>query len=299
MEGSMGENLLEQLKETAAALPKKQAKICAYIFENPLEVSAMTAAEFAQQLGVGTATITRLVGALGFSNYQDFKRALRRMTVSSAKGSYSSYWDQRWKLLGTGKEGENHVYRSVLTQLTDLTREIDTPAYFAKLNAGVEMILAARRIGVMGLRSSRSLALTFRYSLRNTKKNITVLSEEAEYVYDDMSEMDEQDLIIVLATYPYVKRSGDVARLCNRLGIPLILIASGPEEEHPLAGMAQLTLSAGTYDSTPTYLPSLLIVDLLTKNVCRHLAEETSQKLRNLDQILLENGLTIWEHGRT
>lgn len=293
----MKSSLIERIKAASSTLPRKQTSICNYICEHPAEVSTMTAAEFAKHLNVGTATITRLIGTLGFTNYPDFRRTLRKEILSDAKKSYSNYWEARWELFST-KDRDGEVYKTMLLQIAELVQELDDPDFFSKLDIGVQMILSARRIGVIGLRSARPLALTFKLGLHNTMDNIVAISEDPEYAYDEVTGMGKEDLVVICATYPYVKKCGDIARLCNRCGIPFILIASGPEEEHPLAKMAQLTITAGAGEDTPSSIPSSIIIELLTKHICTQLAEKTAQTIRKLDQTLMENGLTVWEGNR-
>lgn len=68
----MQDSLIEHIKTVGLTLPRKQAEICKYICDHPLEVSALTSGELSAHLNLGTATVTRLIGRLGFANYPIF-----------------------------------------------------------------------------------------------------------------------------------------------------------------------------------------------------------------------------------
>jgi len=291
----MQDQIIEHIRQVAKILPKKQASICEYICDHPMEVSALNAAELAEHLHVGTATVTRLIGRLGFQNYPDFRKALRRASVLPAKDAYSTYWDARLQLLSARSNDSHSTYQTVLEQITDWTQELCTPDFFAALDQGVELILKARKVGVIGLRSARALALTFTYSLHNSMNNIIPLCEDSEYAIDTVAEMDCNDLVIIYATFPYVQKTGEIARICQKLGIPMLLITTKSQEMHPLSQSATLTLTAGESSSIPTYIPQLLITELLTKQLNILRADRSTDMLKKLDAILAENNLKIWE----
>lgn len=293
----MQNHVMEQLYDAAKRLPKKQAAICEYIYEHPMEASAMNAAELAEHLHVGTATVTRLIGRLGFTNYPDFRKALRRAVVLPAKATYSSFWETRLELLNVRNSDTNNVYKTILEQTIEWVQELNDSHMFKKLDYGVQMILQARKIGVLGLRSARSLALTFVYSLHNSMDNIIPLCEDSEYVIDTVADMDRRDLVIFYATAPYVTRTGEIARLCKALGIPTILITTNRQEESSLSIPADLILSTGEDSAVATYIPQLLITELLTKRLNVLCGKQARDKLLKLDQILDQNGLKIWEMG--
>lgn len=291
----MQDDIIKYIKTVELTLPKKQAEICRYICEHPFEVSALTAGELAAHLNLGTATITRLISRLGFSNYPDFRRALKKSSIFNLRDSYPQYWDARLQMLATEHNNQEKIYHTVLNQMTQWMQRLNSDAFFSKLDQCVEMILSARRIGVVGFRSARPLALTFTYSLHNSMDNIISLCEDPEYAYDTVADMGDKDLAVLYATLPYAKKTGNIARLCKKRGIPSILITTNSEESHPLSRISTLVLAAGEGAELSTYLPQLIITELITKRINVQLAESSRQKLQSLDQLLLESGLTLWE----
>lgn len=295
----MQDNLIEQIQTASNALPKKQATICKYICEHPLEVSALTASELAEHLGIGTATVTRLINRLGFANYPDFRRALRKSSVFKLKDSYPKYWDARLQLLVTENGEETKLYHTILERVSQCIQRLDTDDFFARLDQSIKMILSARRIGVVGFRSARALALAFTYSLHNSMSNIVPLCEDPEYAYDTIADWSGRDVVILYATLPYAKKTGEIARLCQKQEIPTILITTNSELSHPLAHSSKLVLAAEGGTEFSAYFPQMLITELLTKQINVQLAEISQKRLEQLEQLLSGSGLALWETSDT
>lgn len=201
----------------------------------------------------------------------------------------------RWKIFAPYERTETGIYEAALNQVGQIIQEMNSPGFFAKISTGVEMILTARKVGALGFRAAKPLAQDFFYRLKNSLDNIVLLSDDSDYIYDYLSEMNEKDLIIVFASVPYVKTSGDIARLCKHVGIPTLLVGAGTETEHPLAKLVDHTVTVGMSELVPTNIPSQLITDLLIKGVQARHIDKTVHNLSTLDIFLQENGLTIWE----
>ena len=116
---------LEQIHTIGETLPKKQANACRYICKSHKETASIGAAEFAAALGLGTATVTQLMRSLGFSNYPDFRKELRRALALAVNDSYSKFWDARLNLITPEGGDERVIYHEVLDQSAALTKEMN------------------------------------------------------------------------------------------------------------------------------------------------------------------------------
>ena len=68
----MGNEVLEQIIKIKDAVPKKQRILCNYLALNYEKIGVMTVAELAENAGVGSTTVMRLVQLLGFDSYTTF-----------------------------------------------------------------------------------------------------------------------------------------------------------------------------------------------------------------------------------
>ena len=84
----MGNEVLEQIIKIKDAVPKKQRILCNYLALNYEKIGVMTVAELAENAGVGSTTVMRLVQLLGFDSYTTFKKALAQESLLKNKTPY-------------------------------------------------------------------------------------------------------------------------------------------------------------------------------------------------------------------
>ena len=86
----MGNEVLEQIIKIKDAVPKKQRILCNYLALNYEKIGVMTVAELAENAGVGSTTVMRLVQLLGFDSYTTFKKALAQESLLKNTTPYRS-----------------------------------------------------------------------------------------------------------------------------------------------------------------------------------------------------------------
>lgn len=236
-----------------------------------------------------------LVESLGYTSYSNFKRDLRHAVVSSAGESYSTFWELQQKRLSVNLESGSSRFAGVLFEGEALFRNLNNPHFFAQLEAGIEAILSAKRVFVLGLRTSKPFALNLEYLLKHHMDNVYQLSDESEFMIETIARMKQQDLVIVFAVRPIIKKTGEMVRLCHKLGIPVMLITTGNQDQHPLTSLSRVVISAGEIDSLLSCVPLILINELLAHESGRRLEGQAKQDFQRLERILEENNLTIWE----
>lgn len=78
MTGFESADVLEKLRRDLPDLSQREARAARYLIANYPMAGLKTVAEFAEQSGVSTATVLRLVKKMGFSVYADFQDSLRQ-----------------------------------------------------------------------------------------------------------------------------------------------------------------------------------------------------------------------------
>ena len=86
----MSNEILDTILNIKDVLPKKQRTLCNYLALNYEQIGVMTVAELAENAGVGTTTVMRLVQTLGFDSFSSFKRALVNASLLKNTTSYHS-----------------------------------------------------------------------------------------------------------------------------------------------------------------------------------------------------------------
>ena len=98
--------IVDHIIEIKDSLPKKQKQLCNYIVLHSGEAGMMTVAELAQQAGVGTTTVMRLVQYLGYDSYNCLKRDIMS---ASMRQLGSSYGNRMQTLASDSEAGKEHT----------------------------------------------------------------------------------------------------------------------------------------------------------------------------------------------
>lgn len=288
------ENLLTRIKSASFILPKRQRQICNYILEHPLEASGLTIAEAADKTNVGTTTIIRFVNSLGYNSYNEYKKDLRRSILSSAKDTYLTLDELKQRNYQMSTNGQWKRYSDWLKDCREFIQGLDTPVFYAQLDAVCDEILNADHVYLFGSRSTHSAAYFLGVSLSSMMDNITILSSYESYIYDNLSRMTPKDLVLFFGSRPYASNTSDAIHLCRRLGIPAILITTDSLDDVD-ADCFRAVIACDLTEYGLIMTPNILVADMLLLEIGRRLGEQKSQRDARLNRILSENNLQIWE----
>lgn len=282
------DNIIMHLQEIRNSLPKKQQKLCDYICGNTLEASMQTIAGLAEKSGVGTATVTRMIYSLGYTSVQDFREDLRGEVLKQSESSYQSYMDMFRQF-----NQESNVRKDLEDGLRDL-QTLNREDYISQIQKGARMIMAAEQVALIGLRTAAPVASFMELNLREIKDGIQSIGREPEYAYDKVLTLTGRDLLIAMIARPTVKKTVEIIRLCHSRGVPVLMLLE--EADHDvLEDIVTLTIRIGIDKRLLTGTPIFLTAELLIREVNRLAGSHLEYHYRELDRLLKENNLTIWD----
>lgn len=280
-------DIFEKIRYQMDSLPKQQRAICGYILENQMEASMLTIAELASRNDVGPATVIRTVQALGFEKYNQFKAALREAALNQSATSYKVYWG-----ISLQKSDAENNASKLLNMCAELSKKLDNPSFLTQIEIAAERIIQAKKVFVLGLRSSAPSALTLGNGLLNCGLNVIQLSSHADYVFDGISQMTPADILVAVASPPIVKESTQAIRACYKRGVPVVLIVA----THQTSILPYATTVINTESGlTPLSLTiTMLAVDILVSEVSKRIPN-ANQHLNNVENFLSEMGISLWD----
>lgn len=284
-------DFLLRLEAASGMLPKQQRALCEYVLNNLLEASMLTITQMAEKVDIGTATVIRTIQSLGYSGYQSFKRDLKKTAILHAGTTHSSFQDLQRTLLTQDDTAETNLSACMLS-VENTLRTLNNPDFLSQIVKGVDMLLAAERIYVLGLRSSQPIAQCFEALLSDSPINIIQLSNQPEYVYDRIFEMTERDVLLAVAFHPVVKKTADIVQICHARGIPTLVLSN--TQEAPVCRYGTLLISTDAADISLLSTPAIMIVELLAREIARRTALDRSNKAQQIDLALKQYGVTMW-----
>ncbi|MBK5251940.1 MAG: MurR/RpiR family transcriptional regulator [Peptostreptococcaceae bacterium] len=254
---------------------KSQKLIADYIIENYDKAAFMTASKLGETVGISESTIVRFADALDFSGYPELQKALQELIKTKLTTV------QRFELTNKYTSDTQtilNVMDSDIQNIRETMNELDKDM----LEKVTSEILCAKRVYILGLRSSAVLAEYLGFYLNFILKDVHVIKAQYNDVYEQLINISSEDVVIALSFPRYSRRTYESVRLLRRQGCKIISITDS--KFSPLASISEMTLFAKNnvtsfVDSlvAPMSLINLLIVSISLQE--KELLTETFRKL--------------------
>ncbi len=283
-------DIIDEILAMRDVLPKKQKILCNYILLNHAKVGIMTVAELASNAGVGTTTVMRLLQVLKYDSFGAFKKDVLNNSIMQEGSSYRN----KKQTFSKAVQGMRQSTLSNMTQ--DIARSIEnflTPNNFEQFEKAIDCFLNAEHIYVLGMRSSRVAALYFEFALNGFYPKVRQLSNEQEYLYDRLLQIGQKDVLFAISQWPCTKKTIDVANVCHQKHVPIVLITN--TAINPIARFADVMLDTNSVGNASEITPIMTMIEALVVEIGRRTAPQSTENLENLEKLLKENNLIIWD----
>lgn len=217
----------------------------------------LTSLQVAEAVGVSEATVVRTARALGFSGYPTLRTAFRSYFVERLSTV------TRVKLTTSGRRTEHEIVDGVLRTETgnlEATRHrLDPKA----LGRAAEMIGAARRVYVIGMRSAHALAWLLHFALTLILGNSRLVTLGLADVSEQLEQVGPDDVVVGVTFERYTRATVELFRACLAKGARGIALTDKPTS--PLAEGAEVVLEAQTRLSSfiDSYVAPTAVIDAL------------------------------------
>ena len=275
----MKRNLLKEIKDRMPTFSKGQKLISVYILDNYDKAAYMTAAKLGAIVNVSESTVVRFAIELGFDGYPEFQHSLQEIV----RTKLTSF--QRIEVTNN-IIGDGDVLTKVLLADSDKIRhtleEIDRAAF----DKAVEEIVNARRIYVVGVRSSSALASFLGHSLGQIFDEVKILEPTSgSEMFEQILNIGEDDVIIAISFPRYSKKIINAVDYAKHRGASVIAITDSAMS--PIAqGASQVLLARSDMASFVDSLVALLsIINAIIVAVSRAKQDELTERLRKLEEI--------------
>lgn len=274
-------NNIKELLHNRTNFTDKQNIICDYVLENAESISLMTAKELALNAGVGEATLFRFLKEVGYDNFSDFKSDIHNYSINSEK---ASYWQMKAMLESSQDISDNEVLFSTISKSLNLLEKSIDIDIIKDFHAAANMILDSPTTGVLGLRSSKAMALYFEYLLIPFFTKVQQLSHDEHFIFDRIKQFEPGSVLFIITTYPNTLKTIKAAKFCHDLGYRIVLLTNSIS--CPILSYADISLIMPKSKEVFTIIPLIAMLESLANEIGRKLAPDSTNKLDELDDIL-------------
>ena len=281
----MNRDILTVIQENMSTFSKGQKRIANYILESYDKAAFMTASRLGKTVSVSESTVVRFAAELGYDGYPSMQRSLQKMirnrltSVQRIEVSNDRIGDQ--DLLSS-------VLQSDIEKIRLTLEEVDRQSF----DRAVDAIVSARKIYIMGVRSSASLAtfLSFYFNLIFDNV-ISVAANTASEVFETMLRVGAEDVVIGVSFPRYSSRTVQAMSFARDRGATTIAITDS--EASPLAPISNYTLKARS--DMASFVDSLVaplsLVNALLVAVSRKKNDDLAHTFQTLEDIWDEYGV--------
>ncbi|MBU3159215.1 MurR/RpiR family transcriptional regulator [Clostridium frigoris] len=229
------QDLMRTIQIKFPRLSKGQKLIAEYILKHYDKAAFMTAAKLGTSVGVSESTVVRFANELGFSGYPKLQKALHELiknkltTVQRIELS-NDFITQENALKGVLKADMENI-RATLEKINHKTFE-DI----------VNSLFKARKIYIIGLRSSAALAEFLAFHLNLILDNVKVVAYGVSDIFEQMLYVNEQDIVIGIGFPRYTTRTIEALAFAKSKNANVVAITDSLLS--PLATRADYTLIA-------------------------------------------------------
>lgn len=209
-------DILTRLQNEAHGFSKGQRAIARYIIDSYDKAAFMTANALGKTVGVSESTVVRFAVELGYDGYPTMQKALQEMVVNRLTSV------QRIDAMGD-RLGNQDILSMVIQSDIDKLRQTAEIVSRRDFSAAIDAVLNARRVFVIGVRSSATLANFLGYYLSQMLDTVhTVTASGNSAVFEKIISVDERDVVIAFSYPRYSTSTGRGAEYCRSKGAKVI-----------------------------------------------------------------------------
>lgn len=272
-------DLITKIQSELPGFSKGQKQIARFILEHYDKAAFMTASRLGVTVGVSESTVVRFATELGYDGYPHLQRALQEMIRNKLTSV------QRMEVAGD-RMGGHDVLQTVLHADTDMIRvtldEIDRDAF----QGAVDALMGAKRIYILGVRSSSALASFLGFYFNLLFENVTLVhTNSVSEIFEQVLRVGPGDVLFGISFPRYSKRTLSAMKYARDRGARVIALTDS--QLSPLARVADHVLLARS--DMASFVDSLVaplsVINALIVAVGMSRRDEIEQTFNKLERI--------------
>ena len=272
-------DLITKIQSELPGFSKGQKQIARFILEHHDKAAFMTASRLGVTVGVSESTVVRFATELGYDGYPHLQRALQEMIRNKLTSV------QRMEVAGD-RMGGRDVLQTVLHADTDMIRvtldEIDRDAF----QGAVDALMGAKRIYILGVRSSSALASFLGFYFNLLFENVTLVhTNSVSEIFEQVLRVGPGDVLFGISFPRYSKRTLSAMKYARDRGARVIALTDS--QLSPLARVADHVLLARS--DMASFVDSLVaplsVINALIVAVGMSRRDEIEQTFNKLERI--------------
>jgi DNA-binding MurR/RpiR family transcriptional regulator len=228
-------DLIKIIQRNFSRLSKGQKLIAQFITNNYDKAAFMTASKLGNKVGVSESTVVRFANALGYDGYPSLQKELQeliktKLTTVQRLEMSQDYTDEGALL--------KKVLKADMDNIKAVIEDLDDKVF----QSVVDHIFKAKRIYIIGLRSSSTLAEYLGFYLNLIRDNVKIVTPGVSDVFEQMLRVGKDDLVIGMSFPRYSKKTLTAINYTKEQGA--LVVGLTDSNVSPIAAISDYTLIA-------------------------------------------------------
>ena len=257
--------------------PKQLRLAARYVRENPEKIALHSLRQVADLAKVHPSSLMRLVRELGFERYNEFRDPFRSWLSGQRTTLRGRVEGLRAKgKLGRMSEAVAQVFARDLSDLESTANQIR----IEDLVAAADIIIAARRVFIVGFRSLHSAAFFLDYNCRMFSANTVLIDGRGGVLGDEVRDAGPADAVVVLSHRSYSRDAVRIARFAGQAGAKVVSIVDSPLAPTVRISDVKLVLAASHSSLLSSVASTLSVVQALITVIVSKIGDDVFDRIK-------------------
>lgn len=213
-------DVAERIRQRYPSMTAALQTFADFVLEEPVTAARMSIHSAVDEAGVSVATANRFARAIGYDGYPAFRSDL----IQSFASAFEPVKRLKAEVSRVSKSQEI-IINSLAEDISNLQQTFDSITEDSS-NKAVDMILAAKRVLVVGFDNGACLAQILANGLVPLKENVATVAFNGSGLSGarHLARMSAEDLVIAIAFPRYIKDTVKLASVARSQEIPVLAI---------------------------------------------------------------------------
>lgn len=209
----------EQIRKEYDGLSKRLKQVAQYVLDNGNSVVFDTVSTIAERADVPPSTLIRFANAFGFSGFNEIKQLYRQdMMEGTSRYTERVQLFRQIEPLDEQNSELNHILDVFVQGNTQALQQLSTQVSEEQLAQTVDILHNAKRIFIVGLKRSFSIANYLNYALHHLDYDVFMIDGSGGMFDEQLSRIREGDAVIAVSFSPYANETLNVVTATARRG---------------------------------------------------------------------------------
>lgn len=275
-------DLIERIESSMESFSKGHRRIAQYIISNYDKAAYMTASVLGEEAGVSESTVVRFAAILGFDGYGQFQKQVReavraRMTSVQRVAAANHRMD------------EDEVLTRILLEDAENIRSTLETVDKAAFERAVDMILSAKNIYILGMRSSAMLAEFMSYYFGLLFNNVRLIRPAGgSEIFEHLMKLEEDDVFVAISFPRYTTGVVNATEFASKTGAGVIAVTDS--HSSPIVPHSDVVLTAKSEMASfaDSLVAPLSLINAMITYIGKKKQAEVTETLGRLESVWRE-----------